>query len=81
MTKLKQLLMKNKREMSEGKKREEELQDAIANLQRQLEEEKQGSELVKVEVSQVTARIQSMKQQVWKQCVFYFTRFEDCLGM
>ncbi len=65
VTKLKQLLMKTKRELSEGKKREEDLQASIAALQGQLEEERQGSELAKVEASQVTARIQSMKQQVF----------------
>ena len=64
MAKLKQLLIKNKRELSEGKKREEDLQGIVAALRGQLEEERQGSELAKVEVSQVTARIQSMKQQV-----------------
>ena len=68
MAKLKQLLMKSKRELSEGKRREEELQGAIADLQGQLEEERQGSELAKVEVSQVTAKIQSMRQQV---CIVY----------
>ena len=64
MAKLKQLLMKGKKELAEGRKREEELQLSIRTLQEQLEEERQGSELAKVEVSQVTAEIQSMKQQV-----------------
>ena len=64
MAKLKHLLMKGKRELSEGKKREEELQASLSGLREQLEEERQGSELAKVEVSQVTARIQSIKQQV-----------------
>lgn len=64
MTKLKQLLVKNKKELWEGKRREEELVGTIAALQGQLEEERQGSEQAKVQVSQVTARIQSMKQQV-----------------
>lgn len=64
MTKLKQLLMKNKKELSEGKRREEELQTTVSALQGLLEEEKQGSEQAKVEVSQVMAKIQSMKQKV-----------------
>ena len=62
--KLKQLLMKNKKELSEGKRREEELQTTVSALQGLLEEEKQGSEQAKVEVSQVMAKIQSMKQKV-----------------
>lgn len=74
MTKLKQLLMKNKKELSEGKRREEELQTIVSALQGLLEEEKQGSEQAKVEVSQVMAKIQSMKQKVrvyrYSSCIF-----------
>ena len=64
IAKLKQLLLKNKKELAEGKRQEEELHSTVAGLQAQLEEERQGSELAKVEVSQVTAKIYSMKQQV-----------------
>ena len=64
VSKLKQLLVKSKKELAECRKREEELQSTIGDMHGQLEEERQGSELAKVEVSQVTARIQSMKQQV-----------------
>lgn len=64
MAKLKQLLVKNKKELAEGKKREDDLQNTTAALQAQLEDERQGSEQAKVQVSQVTAKIQSMKQQV-----------------
>ncbi len=64
VAKLKQLLMKGKKEVAEGKRKEEELCASIAALRSQLEQERQGSEQAKVEVSQVTAKIQSMKQQV-----------------
>ncbi len=62
--KLKQLVMKNKKEVVEGRRKEEELQKTISELQTQLEEERQGSEMAKMEASQITARIQSIKQQV-----------------
>lgn len=64
MTKLKQLLVKNKKELAEGKRREEDLQATIGQLQSQLEAEKQGSEQAKVEVSQFMGKIESIKQQV-----------------
>ena len=62
--KLKQLLVKHKKELVEAKRREEELHNTMAELQKQLEMERQGSELAKVEVSQYTANIETMKQQV-----------------
>lgn len=64
MCKLKQLLVKLKKELVEGKRREEELHGSMAELQGHLEQEKQGSEQAKVEVSMFTANIQTMKQQV-----------------
>ena len=64
MTKLKQLLVKTKKELAEGQRREEGLRSARTDLHTQLEEERQGSEQAKVEVAQFTAKIQSMKQQV-----------------
>ena len=48
MTKLKQLLVKNKKELAENKKRDAQLQETISTLHLQLEEEKQTSETAKV---------------------------------
>lgn len=64
VSKLKQLLVKSKKELAEERRRGEELRVSAAGLEGQLEEERQGSELAKVEVSHVTAKIQSMKHQV-----------------
>ena len=64
VSKLKQLLVKSKKELAEGKRREEEQRGIMAVLEKQLEEERQGSEQAKVEVSQCTANILTMKQQV-----------------
>ena len=64
MTKLKQLLMKTKKEMAEGQRREEGLRTSLESLRSQLEQEKQGAEQAKVELASYTARIETLKQQV-----------------
>lgn len=48
VTKLKQLLMRNKKELGESKKREGELQQAVDDLHSKMEAEKQTAELAKV---------------------------------
>ena len=48
MSKMKQLLMRNKKELSESKKRESELQASLEELDNQLEGERQESEETKV---------------------------------
>lgn len=48
MAKLKQLLMRNKKELGESKKKEGELQQAIQELHSKMEAEKQIAESAKV---------------------------------
>ena len=48
MTKLKQLLVRNKKELGESKKREGDLQTSLDDLQSKMEMEKQIAESAKV---------------------------------
>ncbi len=64
VAKMKQLLVKTKKELGEGQRREEGLRAALNDLRTQLEEERQGSEQSKLELAQFTARAQTMKEQV-----------------
>jgi len=64
VTKLKQLLMKTKKEMAEGQRREEGLRTSLEDIRGQLEQERQEAEQAKVELANCTAKIETLKQQV-----------------
>ena len=74
VTKLKQLLMRNKKELGESKKREGELQQTIQELHSNMEAEKQTAELAKVSMSVCGERnvyvmcMLSAGRNIWNGC-------------